>query len=151
MGAVRARPNRRTSSLIQWLHINPWWRHEGSFSLIKVILYHGLHVVSVIWCLTLLRHTKQCSKSFSRLISFSQTVWAGAKFFWSHSLPSGVSSTPARCTSIGDMPTPKEDRKEPLILNRKGCRTTAHMLIRKCCIWLKRSCTRTLATLKRLM
>lgn len=65
--------------------------------------------ISVIGRLTLVRRTRQCSTPSSRLISWSQTVWAGARFSWSHALPSGVTSTPARCTSIEDVSTPEED------------------------------------------
>lgn len=134
MGAVRAKPCLRTSSFMQRLHSDPCWREdrregnrqhhkdydfcdwEINYSVLKrteknreLSLF-----VPIIRRLTLLWDTKQYKALSSRLISFSHTVWGGARFFWSHIFPSGVSSTPARCTSNGEAGTSEEDKGSAL-------------------------------------
>lgn len=126
IGAVLARPSMRTSSFMQKLHNDLCWTEEGRNYFYKrqtevrpmknsVRPWHVRLCLSLFYlsdiCLTLLWETKQLSMSFSRLTSFSQTVWAGARFFCSHTLPSGVSSTPASCTTNRDVDTSAEDIK----------------------------------------
>lgn len=100
----------------------------------RFVSFKGLHTPSVTCMrmsrrLTRLWDTRQCSMLSSRLMSFSQTVWGGTRFFFSHVFPSGVSSTPARRSSSGDVDA-SEERRETALMIRV---TVNHWLSLSCC------------------